>query len=45
MNSAYDRDPEYKIQITTEDNLKIHLGVSAVADLIFNFNSNNNNQK
>ena len=42
MNPAYDRDPEYKVQVTKEDMLKVHLGISAHADAILNFGNNEN---
>ena len=40
MNYAYDQNPDYKLQITTEDNLKVHLGVAVKADAVFNFGNN-----
>lgn len=40
MNYAYDQNPDYKLQITTEDNLKVHLGVAVKGDVIFNFGKN-----
>ena len=40
MNPAYDKDPEYHVQITAEDNLKVNIGVTAQTDAVFKFASN-----
>ena len=41
MDYAYKRDPEYKVQITTEDNLKVYIGVSTKVDAVLNPGSKN----
>lgn len=45
MEPYFDQDPEYKVQLTKDDNLKAVLGLSAKADAIFDLNSKEENNK
>ena len=37
MNPAYDQDPRFHVQITSEDNLRATLGISVHGDAVLNF--------
>lgn len=45
MEPYFDTDPEYKVQLTKDDNLKAVLGLSAKADAIFDLTSKEENNK
>jgi len=38
-NPAFDKDPDWRVQIRKDDQLKVHIGISTHVDAVFNFNS------